>query len=266
MLGAEFRSEPPDVDIDGARTAEVVVAPDLLKEDRASEDAPGVLGQELEQLELLEGEVKGAAAEFGGVRGLVDHQLATANLLRLGFRGAERVAHARAGKPQPGLNLSGGRRVDENLVHSPVPLDCRQTPLRGDEDERHIHTGLAQEAGQSSHGRQVAAAIDDEDVAVGGIEKGSRLGRERADVVGEEAEGWKHFGGRFHRASEQDDPHGCLPRVVVPSGVTASRCPVRRHDDVRNDCSVERRQSTRANRTPRRAFTRVLGVRMTTRR
>ena len=40
----------------------------------------------------------------------------------------------------------------------------------------------------------VAAAIDDEDVAVGGIEEGGRFGWEGAHVVGEEAKGWQHLG------------------------------------------------------------------------
>ena len=58
VLGAELGPQPPDVDVDRAGAAEVVVAPDLLQQLRPGEDPARVLGEELEQLELLEGEVE----------------------------------------------------------------------------------------------------------------------------------------------------------------------------------------------------------------
>src|SRR5690349_15958458 len=58
VLGAELGAQPPDVDVDRAGAAEVVVTPDLLQQLRAGEDPARVLGEELEQLELLEGEVE----------------------------------------------------------------------------------------------------------------------------------------------------------------------------------------------------------------
>src|SRR5690242_9052331 len=45
VLGAEHRAQPPDVDVDRTRAAEVVVAPDLLEQLRPGEDPARVLGQ-----------------------------------------------------------------------------------------------------------------------------------------------------------------------------------------------------------------------------
>ena len=64
-----------------------------------------MLREELQQLELLEGEVEDATAELRGVRALVHHELAAADLL--GFR-RRRIAHlpdARDGEAQAGLEL-----------------------------------------------------------------------------------------------------------------------------------------------------------------
>ena len=58
VLAAELGPQPPDVDVHGAGTAEVVVAPDLLEQLGPAEDPAGVLGEELQQLELLVGEVE----------------------------------------------------------------------------------------------------------------------------------------------------------------------------------------------------------------
>src|SRR5690348_5892327 len=63
VFGAKLGPQPPDVDVDRARAAEVVVAPDLLQQLGAGEDPAGMLGEELEQLEFLDGEVEDAAAQ-----------------------------------------------------------------------------------------------------------------------------------------------------------------------------------------------------------
>src|SRR4029077_12791839 len=80
VFGAELGPQSPDVDVDRARAAEVVVTPDLLQQLGAGEDPAGMLGEELEQLEFLEGEVEDAAAQPGRVGRLVDGQFARADL------------------------------------------------------------------------------------------------------------------------------------------------------------------------------------------
>ena len=79
VLAAELGAQPAHVDVDGAGAAEVVVAPDLLEQLRAGEDAARVLGQELHQLELLVGEVEVWPRDPGGVGRLVDDDLAGAD-------------------------------------------------------------------------------------------------------------------------------------------------------------------------------------------
>jgi hypothetical protein len=81
VLGAQLGPQPPDVDINRARAAEVVVAPDLLQQLRAGENPAGMLGEELEQFEFLEGEVEYPPAQPSRVGGLVDGQLAGADLV-----------------------------------------------------------------------------------------------------------------------------------------------------------------------------------------
>src|SRR5262245_30773730 len=63
VLGAELGPEAADVDVDRAGAAEEVVAPDLLEELGPGRDPAGPGGQEPQQLELLVGQVEGAAAE-----------------------------------------------------------------------------------------------------------------------------------------------------------------------------------------------------------
>src|SRR4051794_6680584 len=84
VLRPELRAQPSDVDVDGPGAAEVVVAPDLLEQLLAGEDAARVLGQELEELELLEREVERSPADLRRVRRLVDDHLTGPDDVRLG--------------------------------------------------------------------------------------------------------------------------------------------------------------------------------------
>ena len=93
VLRAELGPQPADVHVDRAGAAEVVVAPDLLEQLLAAEDAAGVLGEVLEELELLERQVERTPADLGGVRRVVDDHLAGADHVGLGVVG---VAVARS--------------------------------------------------------------------------------------------------------------------------------------------------------------------------
>src|ERR1700722_3637808 len=88
VLGAELGPQPPDVDVHRPGAAEVVIAPDLLQEVRPGEYPAGVLREELQQLELLEGEVEHPAAQPRRVGGLVDGQVAGPDLVGRGGGGA----------------------------------------------------------------------------------------------------------------------------------------------------------------------------------
>src|SRR5260370_14140747 len=60
VLGAQLGPQPSHVHVDGAGAAEAVIAPYLLKQLPAGEDPAGMLGQVLQQLELLVGQVNRA--------------------------------------------------------------------------------------------------------------------------------------------------------------------------------------------------------------
>src|SRR5579883_741417 len=51
--GAQLLAQAPDVDVDGARRAEIIVAPDALDEIRPAEDPIGRAQEDVEQVELL---------------------------------------------------------------------------------------------------------------------------------------------------------------------------------------------------------------------
>src|ERR1700677_4207783 len=91
--------------VDGPGAAEIVIAPDLLQQVRAGEDPARVLREELEQLELLEGEVERTAAEPCRIGGLVDGKLAGADLV--GDIGGGREAPPSGGEPEARLQLGG---------------------------------------------------------------------------------------------------------------------------------------------------------------
>ena len=59
MFGAELGPQPPDVDVHRPGAAEVVIAPHLLQQLGPGEDPAGMLGEELEQFELLERQIQG---------------------------------------------------------------------------------------------------------------------------------------------------------------------------------------------------------------
>ena len=57
-------SEPPDVDINGARVSGVVIAPDFFQKLFPAEDQPPVTGQESEQVKFLWRQVKNPASRL----------------------------------------------------------------------------------------------------------------------------------------------------------------------------------------------------------
>src|SRR3954452_11934319 len=63
VLAAELRAPPSHVDVDGAGAAEVVVAPYLLEQLRPAEHPTRMLREELQQLELLVGQVEDLATD-----------------------------------------------------------------------------------------------------------------------------------------------------------------------------------------------------------
>lgn len=169
MFRSQFCAQSPYMDVDRAGAAEVVVAPDLLEQLGAGEDPAGVLRQILQQLELLEGQIQHSALELGAVRGLVDGEVAVADLHGGVVGGDLLAAH---GEPQPGLDLGRTCRVEQYVVDAPVRGDSREPALGDHEDQGTAGAGGPQQLTQGSHLRQLAAAVDEDHIGAGGVHKG----------------------------------------------------------------------------------------------
>ncbi len=139
VLDAELGAQPADVDVDGAGAAEVVVAPDLLQQLVPGEDPARVLGEELEQLELLVGEVERPARELGGVGVLVDGQLAGPYDTRARRR-ARRGLQPADREPQPGVDLGRTGGVQQHVVDAPLGGQRDQAAL-GEDDRTAASAG-----------------------------------------------------------------------------------------------------------------------------
>ena len=128
VLRPELGAQPPDVDVDGAGAAEVVVAPDLLQQLVAGEDPAGVLGEVLEQLELLERQVERALPDLGGVRRVVDHDLAGPDHVVVAPR--RRRARRAAGRSRAGSGPRARRARRCAARRRPCPSRGRRRPGR----------------------------------------------------------------------------------------------------------------------------------------
>jgi hypothetical protein len=200
VLGAQLGAQPPDVDVDRAGAAEVVVAPDLLEELGAREDPARVLGEVLQELELLEGEVEDPPLELGRVGRLVDGEVAVADLHRGVVAGELEAAD---GEPEAGLHLGGAGGVEEDVVDAPVGGHGGQAALGDDQDQRAAGPGGAQELAEAADLREVAAAVDEDHVGAGHVHQRRPLGGRDAHVVEQQAEGGQHLGRRLEGVGEE---------------------------------------------------------------
>ena len=183
MLGAELRAQTADVHVDGAGAAEEVVAPDLLQQLGAGEDPARVLGEVLEQLELLVGELEQPPAQPRRVRGLVDHELAEDERAVVAARVG---AGARLEQPQPGVHLGRPRAGQQDLVDHPLPGHRDEPALGEHRDDRHVHAGAAEQPAEAAGRDQIRARVDEHGVVRARIEQRGHLGGGRADTVREE--------------------------------------------------------------------------------
>ena len=203
VVGAELGAQTADVDVDRACAAEVVVAPDLLQQLLAGEDPAGVLGEELEELELLEREVEGAVLELGGVGRVVDDEAARGDDVALVVAVAGRGDAADA-EPQASLELGGAGGGEDDVVHAPVGRGDGEAAFGQDQDQRALDAGGADDAGQAAHLGEVVAAVDEDGVARRRVEQGAGLGREDLDVVGQQRERGQHLDRGLRALGEQE--------------------------------------------------------------
>src|SRR5450759_3113042 len=121
VLGPELRAQPAHVDVDRPCAAVVVIAPDLLQQLGAGEHPARVLGQVLEQLELLEGQVERSAAQPAGIGDLVDAKVPGPNHGLLGRSAAADGAAGPCGdQPQSCFDLGRSGGDEQDVVDAPL--------------------------------------------------------------------------------------------------------------------------------------------------
>jgi len=169
-----------------------------------------MLGEELEQLEFLEGEVEHAAAQPGRVGCLVDGQFARADLIRrIGDRGGGAAAD---GQPDPGLYLGGAGCVQDHVVGAPLGAHRRETALGHDREERAIQARRLQQAADALGVHELAAGVYQHGIGGWRLYQGGRVRGQHADRVQQESEGRQHLGGRLEHAGDQQQvAHSAAP-------------------------------------------------------
>src|SRR6266545_371388 len=131
-----------------------------------------MLGQELQQLELLVGEVECAALQPGAVSGLVDGQVADVDAPRCRAGGAGAAVD---GEPEPGVELGGACGVEDDVVDGPLGRQSDQPTLGEDGDDRLPGADGAEDARQRAGAGQVAPRVDQHQVAAGPADERGRI-------------------------------------------------------------------------------------------
>src|SRR5689334_18805414 len=93
------------------------------------------MGEELEQLELLEREVERAAADLRRVGRLVDDDLAGADDVGLGVVRTAGSIQPTDRELDPRLELRRTTRVQDDVVHPPVVLHDGESAFGADEEQ-----------------------------------------------------------------------------------------------------------------------------------
>jgi len=202
VLGAELRAQPPDVDVDRPRATEEVVTPDLLKQLRASEDTTGVLREVLEEFELLVGQFERPLLQPRGVGRLVDDELADPQF------GVDlsRTAVPRGRQPEPGVHLGGAGGGQQDVVSAPLGTHRDQAAFTDYGDDRggaFVLAGAFEQAAQAFRGREIGARVQEDDVAMTGVQQGCHLGRTYTHGVRKEVERGQYRGRVSFRRKHQ---------------------------------------------------------------
>ncbi len=224
LLLTELGPKPPHMDVDGAGTAEVLIAPHSRQQNLASEDLARVCREETEQLVLHEREVERTAGE-GSLVGLeVEGERAIDDeVVLLAPPGApEQVGKAR-------LDLGDGSAGDDEVVEQVLSqLEVAELSLVDDEQEgRQRRLPLSERAAEQESGVALAAGHHDRPgPAVLRLEAGGEVGvAHRLPRVGRRVE----HAGQPLRWRVREDEQGVhrhqfwLSVFTVPAGSGRSR-------------------------------------------
>src|SRR5439155_434984 len=196
----------------------------------------GVLGEELEQLELLVGEVERTTLELGGVGVRVDGQLAGLDQ-PAGAAGAG-LGEPADGDPQPGLDLGRAGDGEDHVVDAPVGVHRDQAGLGEHGEQRHAEAGRAEHPAGGAGVGELGAGVHQDDVGAGAGDEHADVARRGTHRVGQEVECAEHRLARGRRSQQQDlhtSPPSCRGgRGPGVSGVTDGRGRTRIPDDLRS--------------------------------
>ena len=110
---------------------------------------------------------------------------------------------------EPRLDLGRAAAVEDDVVHAPVVRDDRQPALGEDQHHRHVGPGGPDQPAQVTGVGEVLAAVDEDDVDLGGVEQRAPLGGKDRAPVGEQRQRRHDFGGRLQGTrQEQQATHG----------------------------------------------------------
>ena len=195
-----------------AGAAEVVVAPDLLEQVGPGEYPSRVLGQELQQLEFLERQVEGAGPQPGRVGGLVDSQVAGADLIRGGRGHAGLPAD---GQPQPGLHLGRPGGVQNHIIRAPFGGHRGQPALGDHGQERGVQGRRAQQQAQAPGLGQVPPGVHQDGVRGRRVGRSRHLRRRDPHRMQQQSQGRKDFRGRLQGTGQQQQvTHGAATSAL----------------------------------------------------
>jgi hypothetical protein len=145
-----------------------------------------MLGEVLQQFELLEREVDDFATESDGVRRLIDGEFTIANLVRCAISGS--LAQSFARKSDPRIYFCGTRDVENHVIDAPLGADGGQAAFGHDEQHRTVDPGGPNQSAQSAYSRQITTSVHEEDIGMRRFEQGGCFRREYAHPVLEETE------------------------------------------------------------------------------
>ena len=101
-------------------------------------------------------------------------------------------------------STSAGPAVSSRTSSSaPLGRETSEAALGEDGQQGSADPGRAQHPAQGAGARQLPSRIDEDDVAVGRVDEGGRLGGQDAHRVAQQPEGRQHLGARGERVGEQ---------------------------------------------------------------
>ena len=132
-----------------------------------------------------------------------------------GSESSLRARQAAGGDPDARIDLGRTGGLEEHVVHAPVGRDHGQAALGDDQQHRLVRPGGPDQPAQVACLGELAAAVDHQQVVVGGLEERAALGGQDLDLVAEQGEAGQHLGRGLERFGQQEHGAHGTSRVSV---------------------------------------------------